>query len=263
MACKNFLKIYLEKDFFSFAGRRLTSGPRSKLAQPASRARLASLGPAQRRAARPTAAELARRVAAMRRRRRRVSQPACARLHLPKPVRSLAHSRVASPLRQSRAPAALPLATPRTRRRNPPRLLHLGQQSRTRSSALLSFKSCSRLRRLPSSGRAVSSPTTVGHGAAVLGRHGRHLPPLLQPRLATLPPSPSSREPRAPANSPCPGWQWPPASWPSRAAATSQRRRGLCLSQARPSQAVGRRPAGPSPPSLRSGRAGQMWPWAS
>ena len=81
MACKNSLKIYLEKDFFSFAGRRLTFGPRSKSAQPASRARLASLGPAQRRAARPTAAELARRVAAMRRRRRRASQPACACAH--------------------------------------------------------------------------------------------------------------------------------------------------------------------------------------
>ena len=45
------MKIYLEKDFFSFAGRRLTSGPRPKSAQPASRARLASLSPAQRRAA--------------------------------------------------------------------------------------------------------------------------------------------------------------------------------------------------------------------
>ena len=88
----------MEKDFFSFAGRRLTSGPRRKSAGPASRARLASLGPAQRRAApglppracpltrraaRPTAAELARRVAAMRRRRRRASQPACARAHAP------------------------------------------------------------------------------------------------------------------------------------------------------------------------------------
>ena len=186
-----------------------------------------------------------------------------ARLHLPKPVRSLAHSRAASPIRKHRAHSLCLSPRHRTRRRNPPRLLHLGQQSRARSSVSLSFKSCSRLRRLPSSGRAVSSPATVGHGAAVLGRHGRHLPPLLQPRLATLLPSPSSREPRAPANSPCPGQQWPPASWLSRAAATSQRRRGLCLSQARPSQVVGRCPAGPSPPSLRSGRAGQMWPWAS
>ena len=39
--------------------------------------------PLTRRVARPTAAELARRVAAMRRRRRRASQPACARAHAP------------------------------------------------------------------------------------------------------------------------------------------------------------------------------------
>jgi hypothetical protein len=90
------------------------------------------------------------------------------------------------------------------------------------------------LRRLLSSGRAASSLATVGHGAAVLGRHGRHLPSLLQPRLATLPPSPTSRASRASANSPCHGRQWPPASWASRAAATSQRRRVLCLSRARP-----------------------------
>ena len=178
-------------------------------------------------------------------------------------MRSLAHSRAASPLHEHRAHSLCLSPRHRTRRRNPPRLLHLSQQSRTRSSASLSGKSCSRLCHLLSPGSAASSPATVGHGAAVLGRHGRHLPPLLQPRLATLPPSPSSREPHAPANSPCLGQQWPPASWPSRAAAMSQRRRGLCLSQARPSQAVGRRPAGPSPPSLRSGRAGQMWPWAS
>ena len=89
----------MKKGFFSFAGRRLASGPRPKLAQPASRctARLASAQPSPaprwpastlacpltRRAARPTAAELARRVAAMRRRRRRVSQPACAHAHAP------------------------------------------------------------------------------------------------------------------------------------------------------------------------------------
>ena len=46
MAFKNSLKLYLEKDFFSFAGRSLTSGPRPKSAQPASRApRLASAQP--------------------------------------------------------------------------------------------------------------------------------------------------------------------------------------------------------------------------
>ena len=37
MAFKNSMKIYLEKAFSSFAGRRLTSGPRPKPAQPASR----------------------------------------------------------------------------------------------------------------------------------------------------------------------------------------------------------------------------------
>ena len=92
MACKNSLKIYLEKDFFSFAGRCLASSPRPKPAQPASLGlaqRRAAPGlppracPLTRRAARPTAAELARRVAAMRRRRRRASQPACARAHAP------------------------------------------------------------------------------------------------------------------------------------------------------------------------------------
>ena len=98
MAFKNSLKIYLEKAFSSFAGRRFASGPRLKSAQPASHACLASprSSPAQRhaglppracpltrRAARPTAAERARRVVAMRRRRRRASQPAYARAHAP------------------------------------------------------------------------------------------------------------------------------------------------------------------------------------
>ena len=79
----------MEKGFFSFAGRRIASGPRPKPAQPASRRAtpLASAqpSPAPRwpASARPTAAELARRVAAMRRRRRRASQPACARAHAP------------------------------------------------------------------------------------------------------------------------------------------------------------------------------------
>ena len=145
-----------------------------------------------------------------------------ARLHLPKPVRSLAHSCAASPLRQSRAPQLCLSPRPRTRRRNPPLLLHLSRQSHARSSALPSFKSCSRLRRLPSSGRAASSLATDGHGAAVLGRHGSHLPSLLQPRLATLPHSPSSHTSHAPASSPCLGRRWPPASWPSRAAAPAR-----------------------------------------
>ena len=204
----------------------------------------------------------------MRRRRRRASQPACARAHAPAYtcrsqcarwlipallLLSASTARTRSASRRATAPAA----------RNPPRLLHLGQQSRARSSASLFDKSCSRLCHLLSPGSAASSPATVGHGVAVLGRHGRPLPPLLQPRLATLPPSPSSREPRAPANSPYPGWQWPPASWPSRAAATSQRRRGIRLGRARP-KGHGPTPCrAASPFPLRSGRAGQMWPWAS
>ena len=137
-------------------------------------------------------------------------------------MRSLAHSRAASPLRQSRAPQLCLSPRPRTRRRIPPWLLHLSQQARAHSSASLSFKSCSRLRRLPSPGSAASSPATDGHGAAVLGRHGSHLPSLLQPRLATLPHSPSSRTSHAPASSPCLGRRWPPALWPSRAAAPAQ-----------------------------------------
>ena len=50
MAFKNSLKIQMKKAFSSFAGRRLTSGPRPKPAQRSPPARLASprLGPAQR-----------------------------------------------------------------------------------------------------------------------------------------------------------------------------------------------------------------------
>ena len=164
MAFKNSLKLYLEKGFFSFAGRRLTSGPRPKSAQPASHARLAlprpspapcwpasvrllavapRRAPDRGRACPPRgghALSTPPRVAAGLRPRPR------ARLHLPKPVRSLAHSRAASPLRQSRAPQLCLSPRPRTRRRIPPWLLHLGQQARARSSASLSFKSCSRLR---------------------------------------------------------------------------------------------------------------------
>ena len=189
-----------------------------------------------------------------------------ARLLLPKPVRSLAHSRAASPLREHRAHSLCLSPCHRTRRRNPPRLLHLGQHSCTRSSASLSGTSCSRLCHLLSSGSDVSSPATVGHGAAVLGRHGRHLPPLLQPCLATFPPSPSSREPHAAASSPCHGRQWPPASWPSRAAAPAQAPARPLPQPARPSQAepgLGPTPAGPSSPPLHSGRAGRKRPWAS
>ena len=104
-----------------------------------------------------------------------------ARLLLPKPVRSLAHSCAAFPLRQRQAHSLYLSPHHRTRRRNPPRLLHLGQRSCTRSSASLSGTPCSCLCRLLSSGSDVSRLATVGHGAAVLGRHGRHLPPLLHP----------------------------------------------------------------------------------
>ena len=170
----------MKKAFPSFAVRRLASGPRPKPAQRSPRAAPAHLASAQpsalapsparrarRRATPPTASGRSRRVATMRRRRpprgsHGLTLHPRARLHLPKPVRSLAHSRAASPLRQSRAPAALPLAAPRTRRRNSPRLPHLGWQSRARSSASPSFKLCSHLRRLPSSGRAASvSPPTA------------------------------------------------------------------------------------------------------
>jgi len=182
MAFKNSLKIQMKKAFSSFAGRRLTSGPRPKPAQPASRSAVRLASPRPSPALRwPTSARLPTdaprrapdrgracpprgghapstppRVAAGLRPRPR------ARLHLLEPVRSLTPSRAAFPLRQSREPQALPLAAPRTRRRNSPRLLHLGRQSRARSSASPSFKLCSRLRHLPSSGRAASaSPPTA------------------------------------------------------------------------------------------------------
>ena len=279
MAFKNSLKLYLEKDFSpSRAAASLLAHDRSRPSQHP--ARLASprtspaprwpasvrlLAVAPRRApdrgrARPPrgghAPSMPPHVAAGLRPRPR------ARLLRPKTVRSLAHSRAAFPLRQRQAHSLCLSPHHRTRRRNPPHLLHLGQHSCTRSSTSLSSTSCSRLCRLLSSGSDVSHLATVDHGAAVLGRHGRHLPPLLQPCLATFPPSPSSREPHAPANSPCHGRQWPPASWPSRVAATSQRRRGLCLSRSQAERPWANALLGHLPLSIRSGRACQMWQWA-
>ena len=240
-------------------GRRLVSGPRPKPAWPAA----ASL-PRQRRAPRqpspaprlaclcarppadaphrvPTMAGQAHRVAAMCHQRRRTSQPACtrARLLLLKPLRSLALSRAASPLRQRRARPLSSSPRHRTRRPNSPLLLHLGQQSCARSSASLSGTWCSRLCRLSSSGSAFSRLATVGHGAAMLGRRGRRPSCSSPPCLATFPPSPASREPHAPASSPCDGRQWPPVSL------AEPRRRGVT-----------------APAWLRLGRAGPKRPWA-
>ena len=163
----------MKKSFSVFAGRRLLSGPAPQ-AGPAKppRARLASAQPraaparpASARRAVPccsprhamTAAESVRRVATACRRQpprgsRGLTSRTRARLQPPQPVRSLTPARAAFLLLQSREPQALPSPRPRTRRRNSPRLLHLGRKSRARSSASPSFKSRSRLRRLPSSG---------------------------------------------------------------------------------------------------------------
>ena len=191
----------MEKGFFSFVGRRLASGPRLKSAQPASRRAVclasAQPSPAPRWPASALACPLTCRAAPDRGRAcppRGGHAPSTpprvvaglrprprARLLLLEPVRSLAHSRAASPLRKHRAPSLSLSPRHRTRRQNPPRLLHLGPRSCARSSASLSGTSCSRLCRLLSPGSAASSPATVGHGAAVLGHHGRHLPALLHP----------------------------------------------------------------------------------
>ena len=162
-----------------------------------------------------------------------------ARLLLLEPVRSLALSCAASPLRKLRAHPLSPSPRHRTRRQNPPRLLHLGQRSCARSSASLSVTLCSRLCRLLSPGSAVSRPATVGHGAAVLGRRGRRPSSSSPPCLATFPPSPMSREPHAPASSPCHGRHWPPVSL------AELRRRGVAA------------PAWPSPRPSQAER-----PWA-
>ena len=135
-----------------------------------------------------------------------------ARLLLLKPLRSLALSRAASPLRQRRAHPLSPSPCHRTRRPNSPLLLHLGQQSCAYSSASLSGTWCSRLCRLSSSASAFSRLATIGHGAAVLGRCGRRPSCSSPPCLATFPSSPASREPHAPASLPCHGRQWPPVS---------------------------------------------------
>ena len=176
MAFKNFLKIYLEKGFFSFAGRRLASGPpaeagparqRSPRAAPAQRAGSFSRAPRPSPRRAPTASGRSRRVATMCRRRpprgsHDLRPHPRARLQLPQPVHSLTPARAAFPLLQSREPKLRPSPRLRTRRQNSSWILHLGRQSRARSSASPSFKLCSRLRHLPSSGRAASaSPPTA------------------------------------------------------------------------------------------------------
>ena len=173
MAFKNSLKIYLEKKDFSPS--RAATSLLARLPKPAQRASEAPrrfspprLGPAQRagsfsRAPRPsprrapTASGRSRRVATMRRRRPPRGSHALrprprSRLQLPQPVHSLTPARPALPLLQSREPKLRPSPRLHTRRRNSSRILHLSRKSRARSSASPSFKSRSRLRRLPSSG---------------------------------------------------------------------------------------------------------------
>ena len=216
----------------------------------------------------PTAAETFRRVATMCRRRpprgsHGLSPRPRACLHLPQPVRSLTPSHAAFFLLQSREPQALHSPRPQLRRRRalaPPRHSPI---PRARNSALPSFKPRSSLRRLPSTGRASPRLATDGHGAAVLGRHGSRLPSLLPPSLATLPHSPSPRTSRALACSPCRGRSWPPASWPSRAAAPSRApaRHPASAGQAEPGR--GLTPCWAVFLPSRSGRAGRLWPWAN
>jgi len=141
----------MKKRFFSFAGRRLAFGPRPKPAQRASepaRARQPTSRAGPRVTPRPspapfpcsrsplahapTASGRSRCVATMRRCRsprgsHGLTPLPCARLHLPKPVRSLAHSRAASSIRKHRAHSLCHSPRHHTRRRNPPRLLHLSQ----------------------------------------------------------------------------------------------------------------------------------------
>ena len=173
MAFKNSLKIYLEKGFFSFAGRRLASGPPAEAGparQRSPRAAPAHLASAQPSALAPSPARRARRRATPRPRQdalaawrpcvgvaRRAAATTCARALAPAFNRRSQCARSlppALPSLSSRAesPKLCPSPRPRTRRRNSPRLLHLGRKSRAHSSASPSFKSRSRLRRLPSSG---------------------------------------------------------------------------------------------------------------
>ena len=240
-----------------------TGGPTCLRAAPCSRSRFA--GPGPRRAsrsptlARPslrhaaTAAEKFRRVATSRRRRpprgsRGLTSRPRARLHLLVPVRSLTPARAAFLLLQSREPRAPPSPRPQLRRRRSPAPPRHSPIPRARNSASPSFKPRSSLRRLPCTGRASPRFATDGHGAAVLGRHGSRLPSPLQPRLATLPRSPSPSTARALTGSPCRGRRWPPAA--GRAAPPRQRapQRGTLPPPARPARpkaAVGRGPARP------------------
>jgi len=173
MAFKNSLKIYLEKKNFLLRGPppRFWPACRSRPSAPAKPPRRSSpprLGPAQRagflsRAPRPsprhapTASGFSRHVATMRRRRpprgsHDLRPRPRARLQLPQPVHSLTPARAAFPLLQSREPKLRPSPRLRTRRRNSSQILHLSRKSRAHSSVSPSFKSRSRLRRLPSSG---------------------------------------------------------------------------------------------------------------
>ena len=233
----------MKKDFSVFAGRRLLSGPAPQ-AGPAKppRARLAS---AQPRAA-PARPASARRaipllLAAPRHDRGRKRPPRGDRMSASTAARQprpdIAHSRppstaAAGALAHSR-PHCLP--SPPEQKAEAPPLAAPAAPPASSSRTTASFPDSSRpqlrlaflqvalaLAPPPSTGRASPRLATDGHGAAVLGRHGSHISSLLQPRLAALSHSPPSRASRALARSPCRGRRWPPASWPSRAATTSQ-----------------------------------------
>ena len=162
-----------------------------------------------------------------------------ARLHLLVPARSLTHARTSSPSPPEPRALSSALAAPELRRRQTPAPPRHSPIRRNRSYASPSLRSRSSLLRLPSTGRASPRLAADGHGAAVLGRYGIRLPSPLQPRLATLPSSPSPRTSPALARWRCRGRRRPPAA--GRAAPSRQRapRQGALPRLARPSQAEG------------------------
>ena len=246
----------IEKNVSVFAGRRLLSGPAPQ-AGPAKPPRAPRPGPAQRRAGLPPCACLLTRRAARPDRGRarsprgrptlathaaRQPWPGTAPTRPPSPAgaaRSLLRARTSSPSPPEPRALSSALAAPELRRRQTPAPPRHSPIPRARNSASPSLKSRSSLLRLPSTGRASPRLAADGHGAAVLGRHGIRLPSPLQPRLATLPSSPSPRTSPALARWRCRGRRWPPAA--GRAAPLRQRapRRGALPRLARPSQAGG------------------------
>ena len=244
----------IEKNVSVFAGRRLLSGPAPQ-AGPAKPPRAPRPGPAQRRAGLPPRACLLTRRAARPDRGRarpprgrpalathaaRQPWPGTAPTRPPSPAgaRALAQSRPHFLSFSSRAPSSA-LAAPELRRRQTPAPPRHSPIRRNRSYASPSLRSRSSLLRLPSTGRASPRLAADGHGAAVHGRHGIRLPSPLQPRLATLPSSPSPRTSPALARWRCRGRRRPPAA--GRAPPSRQRalRQGALPRLARPSQAEG------------------------